>query len=136
VIYETDTNLTLVYNSSVWVCITPQSASVVTDETTSSTSYTDLATPGPAVTVATGTSALVTFDCTGYNNAAPGSSSITAGTYELYANSPSGAAVQNLSRTVKVTGLTAGSNTFTAKYKSQGNTAHFYYRDITVVGIA
>ncbi len=59
-IFETDTNLQLIYNGSAWVCITPQSAIVEAGETTTSTSFADLTTAGPSVSVQTGTKALVT----------------------------------------------------------------------------
>jgi hypothetical protein len=43
---------------------------------------------------------------------------------------------QQLCRTFKITGLTAGSNVFTAKYKTDpGVTATFADRDITVVAL-
>jgi hypothetical protein len=39
-------------------------------------------------------------------------------------------------RVMVYTGLTAGTNTFTAQYKTAGSTANFAWRSITVKGIA
>jgi hypothetical protein len=143
-LYETDTNNTLVWNGSAWVCVTPQSATVNTQQTTTSSSYTDLSTSGPAVTLSTGTSALVTLSCMSYNNdgaylcymsvAVSGASTISASDdaaiLTRYGQQTS------VSRTFILTGLTAGSNTFTSKYKvSATTTGNFGYRSITVVGV-
>ena len=61
--YLEDTNATQYYDSSGWITVNLlaaiNSAEVLTSQTTTSTSYTDLATVGPAVTVTTGTSAIV-----------------------------------------------------------------------------
>lgn len=143
-IYETDTNIMLVYNSSAWVCLTPQGATVATSQGTASTSYTDLATAGPAVTVTTGTTALVTISATLTNSngllislmsvAVSGATTLAAADANsiqvLGGSAPSG------SRTFKLSSLTAGDNTFTAKYRTNGaSTATFFNRDITVVGL-
>ena len=144
-IYETDTNLLLVYNGSAWVCITPQSATVATTQTTTSTSYTDLTTSGPAVTLATGTSALVTVAFQGYNSGAGYLSYMSvavSGATTIAAADSTAAVVRydnniSASATFLLTGLTAGSNTFTAKYKTStaATTATFINRHLTVVGV-
>lgn len=117
----------------------------VTDsETTTSTAYTDLTTPGPAVTVTTGTSALVFVGARIINN--------TAGqnTYASYAVSGATTSAADDDRAfmftcpvanystggtnaVLHTGLTAGSNTFTMKYRVTGNTGTADNRRLTVM---
>lgn len=113
-------------------------------ETTTSTSYTNLSTAGPAVTLTTGTTALVVVYCGMFNNTSgeavsmsfevSGSSSVSADTnlamsYEV-ANAGD---VFRASATFLLTTLTAGSNTFTAKYRVTGGTGTFSDRRIAVV---
>jgi hypothetical protein len=50
-----------IYNGSVWVCISEQAATVSTFESTTSTTYTNLTTTGPAVTLVTGTAAMISL---------------------------------------------------------------------------
>ncbi len=149
--YDTDDDNMYVYNSSgVWVCLTPQSASVLTGQTTSSTSYTNLATSGPAVTLLTGTTALVSFGCLSQNNvgvpaaivanfmsvAVSGATTLAASDANALAFAePETSFEFTMARTYKMTGLTPGSNTFTAKYRVSGSTGTFDNRDITVVGL-
>jgi hypothetical protein len=122
-----------------------ESASVATQQTTTSTSYTDLATAGPAVTLNTGTDVIVTISCGHFNNAAGTITSYSAvavsGATTLAAADGNAAAVsdnrngfsQQVARRFKMTGLTPGSNTFTLKYKSSsGSSVGFVNRDITV----
>ena len=122
-------------------------ATVATSETTTSTSYTDLATAGPAVTVTTGTKALVTVSGIVYNTTASEfavmafavSGATTVAAADLYGVtiSPVAATVGDAigaSRVTLLTGLTAGSNVFTAKYKrSNAGTATFTTRSISVI---
>lgn len=113
---------------------------VTTSQNTTSTSYVDLATVGPTVTVTTGASALVML----YNanvNAAGTSSSLMS---FAISGSSSVAANDNMSigtnstvgsragATFLVTGLTPGSNTFTAKYRVGGSTGTFVDRRLAV----
>lgn len=120
------------------------SASVVTLESTTSTSYTDLTTPGPAVTVTVGplgiaivsysfensssaaTDSLMNFALSGANTvAAPAGVELSA------ANS---ADFSTFFQTEVLTGLTPGSTTFTAKYAAfTSATAVFLLRRIRVV---
>lgn len=120
-------------------------ATVATSQTTTSTSYTDLATAGPAVTVTTGTKALVSIGVqmgTGTTGGAiamgfgiTGSTTVAAADSFATAIDTCGANFINPGAlTMIVTGLTAGSNTFTGKYKTQGaTTGTFRFRWITVV---
>jgi hypothetical protein len=125
----------------------PQTAAVATSETTASASYTDLATVGPAVTVTTGTSALVTVYCLAGNNtggqacfmgfAVSGATTVAAAdAFSVEYFSSVGNNNSRICATFLVTGLTAGSNVFTAKYKASANTATFLDRKITVVPVS
>ena len=126
------------------------SATVATSQTTTSTTYTDLATAGPAVTVTTGTSALVIVTA----SINPGSSS-SGYAYMSYAVSgaTTSAAVDTRASVFQATNgyneesrwsaasvvtLTAGSNTFTAKYRKNApaTTPAFKDRDIFVINLA
>ena len=124
----------------------PLNGVVATSETTTSTTYTDLTTVGPAATVtvsSSGLKALVTisaqlsnsnnnrlclmaFDVTGATTVAASDAQAI-----LYTTSGGGTAAQ-MSATYLVTGLTAGSNTFTAKYRASANTCTFTNRNIIV----
>ena len=122
-------------------------ATVATNETTTSTSYTDLATAGPAVTITTGTKALVIVNAGLYNPtsgttasmsyAVSGATTVGASdTWRLLSGAWTGANVVPWIRagaTYLATGLTAGSNTFTAKYAVSAGTAYFRERTIVVI---
>ena len=143
-IYETDTDGYLLYNGTAWLRTTPISASVATSETTTSATFVDLATSGPAVTLTTGTVALVTLSCMSNSSGAfvPSMAAAVSGATTLAASTTNavshgaGAVNIGISRTFRISGLTAGSNTFTAKYTAgAGGTGTFYNRDITVTGL-
>ena len=122
-------------------------ASVLTFQTTTSTSYTDLATSGPACTVTTGTKALVIFGANENGNAA----AVTALMDFAVSGATTRAATDDTclmmtapgvgnnqfasSRGITITGLTAGSNTFTCKYRQAGGTGQFGNRFITVIDL-
>ncbi len=127
-------------------------ARVETNQFTGSTSYTDLTTSGPAVTLTTGTKALVivsarlysqTSSSHAYMSFAVSGATTTAASddFALRAQQSSAAANQafRMSAAAAVT-LTAGSNTFTAKYKWDGTgetqQAHFEQREIFVINLA
>lgn len=146
-IFETDTFRALIYNGSAWVTITPVAAAVSTSQSTSSSSYTDLATVGPSVAVQTGAKAMVTLTMQGSNNTTtlPAQMSVAvSGATTLAASDNQQVAVLSYtagfgwraSATSVISGLTPGSNTFTAKYKAGGGgTASFNARELIVVGI-
>ena len=118
-------------------------AGVIATESTTSTGFVDLATVTDSVTVTIGTSgmALVIVHAIGQNT--------TAGAYADMSYAVSGATTlaadtnqivrftQTLTASSGVflqTGLTAGSNTFKAKYRQQaGGTATFLYRRIAAI---
>lgn len=143
------------YDGSAWQTlvpapVTPQTIKadyIATSQSTTSTSYTDLTTAGPTVTITTGTTAYVTIQTIAAANVAnrqymsfavSGASTISAGTYEIApVYVPTGGEVTvPLVLSFVVTGLTAGSNTFTCKYKSlDGNAIAFSKRFIQVVTV-
>ena len=124
-------------------------ATVATSQNTTSSSFTDLTTSGPAVTMTTGTKALVIVSASMENNSDANSCdmdfavtgatsrSATATTMLSTINAiPSGVG-QIRASAVNLVTLTAGSNTFTAKYKSRGGgQAKFQDRVITVINLA
>lgn len=123
----------------------PSHAYVDTGQSTTSTSFTDLTTVGPAVTVTTGTKAIVTIT-SNMSNAAGGATfsvasaavsgaSTIAAAHSPFSISNNQTAFTNGSRTAIFTGLTAGSNTFTMKYATTNgaNAATFEKRGITVI---
>ena len=134
--------------SASWVsppAPTNAAAYVNANESTTSTTFADLTTAGPAVTLTTGTKALVIL-----GSRMEGVSTTTRG-YMGFAISGATTLAANEGRAQElkvtadqfidqksfayiVTGLTAGSNTFTAKYKSQtGAIVYYTERRISVV---
>lgn len=123
-------------------------AAVATSQATASASYTDLATAGPAVTVTTGTKALVAVYADIYPSASGSyalmsfavSGATTVAATDSNCVSVLGTAANNprlaIGATFIITGLTAGSNTFTAKYRATGGTnGNFGSRAIAVIDL-
>lgn len=115
------------------------SSFVATSETTTSTSYADLATIGPAVTITTGTSALVWWGASISNTGANSSRmSMSVGGASSVAASDQWAAIVLGTSAFRIfsghlfTGLTAGSNVFVAKYSVAANTGTFINRELIV----
>lgn len=122
---------------------TPQIARTSARESTTSTTYVDLSTIGPVVTIETGPNAFVFIGGSMENNTA---NSVAGMSFEI-----SGATIALASdeRSVSTDGLSAGyawrtgtaryvdlnegENTFTAKYKCGSNTATFQDRYIIVM---
>lgn len=119
----------------------PTKATVATSQTTTSGSYVDLATTGPAVTVTTGVSASVDITAQLVNSGASFSfvGIAVSGATTIAAPAVNGEFLSEgtndiqATRRVLVTGLTAGSNTFTLKYKVSGGTGTFLQREIIVI---
>lgn len=119
---------------------TPTAAATAASQSTATTSYVDLATVGPTVTVTTGTSALAFMAARISNSGAntswasvavSGSSSVAAS--DAWAAENQGTDIVVSTRGHLFTGLNAGSNTFTAKYKAGGSTATFVDRELIVI---
>lgn len=120
-------------------------AKIGTSQTTTSTSFTDLATVGPSVTLTTGTKVLILIGARISNSSAntasimsvavTGASTVAAGDSRgIYWNnvnandSLAAAGVTNLT-------VTAGSNTFTAKYRVLSGTGTFVERSLYVIDL-
>ena len=125
----------------------PAAATVATSETTTSTSYTDLTTSGPAVTLTTGTKALIVVGSYMNNNTTSAGCLMgftVSGATTLAADdtralilgrqmtATGSGFIQAASRLIYYASLTAGSNTFTSKYKVSSGTGTFADRFITV----
>jgi len=117
------------------------SAIVATSETTTSTSYTNLTTAGPAVTLTTGTKALVIITATTVNSGSTAhtiisykvSGATTIASSDAVCNDETGALVKRSSSASRLTTLNAGSNTFTMEYKVSAGTGTFSNREIIVI---
>lgn len=119
------------------------SAEVLTQETSTSTSYTDLATVGPSVTITTGVAALVftssrlensstssTWASYGVTGATTSAITDTRAAY-MDAGTTSGGRVG----VTTLQALTAGSNIFKMQYRVSANTGTFQNRRIVVMGL-
>ncbi len=119
-----------------------QTATVATLETTTSTSFAALTTPGPAVTLTVGASGKVsiTITCQLSNNTAnafsavgvaiSGATTVAAATWLFHENAASNRFRGSSTRII--TGLNAGSTTFTAQYIVESGTGSFEAREIIV----
>jgi hypothetical protein len=124
------------------------SATIATSQATSSTTYTDLTTPGPAVTVTTGTKALVivsAYITGGYDSQARMSFEVSGATTTAvsdnwalgcFGTGAFSSGIQVRASRATSTTLTAGSNTFTAKYRTSTNASTFADREIFVINLA
>jgi|DEB19_MinimDraft_3_1074340.scaffolds.fasta_scaffold05340_8 hypothetical protein len=149
--YLEDTNATQYYDGSAWQAvattnITNDTATVATQQTTTSVTYTDLATSGPAVTVTTGTKVLVIISAGEMRNQNSSgecdmSFAVSGATTIAAADATSvGITSAASNETFRPTGafvitVTAGSNTFTAKYRVGGGTGIFANRRISVINL-
>lgn len=154
------TGIQCIHNGSItptaaanWVCVTPVGANTPASGTLSGTvAFTPTlgGSPGtnPTVTLCTGTTALVSISlvCVASGTATvqadisvSGATTVAAGSY-LISNQFSASDVnyhKQLATTVIVTGLTAGTNTFTLNYTQNGaGTATFLNRRLVAQGIA
>ena len=124
---------------------TTANAEVLTSQSTTSTSYTDLATAGPAVTLTTSTSVLVIVSAfinpafsnnTGFMSYAISGATTTAASDDWAVAFKKGGSddVNAQSSYASVATVTAGSNTFTAKYRlTVSNSSPFSRRRIFVM---
>lgn len=125
---------------------TPGQAEVTSSQSTSSTSYTNLATPGPTVTATTGTNAIVFWHASmstttpfyGYMSfQVTNNGSVTHATADdraLRHSDQNGSAGEGMfGMSFLFTDLTPGANSFQAKYRVSGGTGTFRYRRIGVI---
>jgi hypothetical protein len=123
-------------------------ATVATAQDSSSTSYTDLTTAGPAVTVTTGTKALVIVTTSFQNSAGSvqnyfmdfavsGATTRSASDATAVKFLPANSGQQMRASAATLVTLTAGSNTFTAKYRvGAASTCQWKDRTIFVLNLA
>ena len=139
-----DTNTVHVYNGTAWVCVTPVAATVPANDT-AGTSYADGATPGPTVSIFTGTRALVNLSCNMNNSggvsavfmayAVTGATTIAPTDLESLGFVGPAGSVIGASYESYITNLTPGLNTFTAKYRAATGTISFALRKLRVTAI-
>ena len=113
---------------------------VLTSETTASTTYTALTTAGPSDTATSGAAALVAIACatsnTGANStlmsfAVSGASTVAASDdFAVFTTGTSGGTTGMI---FLVSGLTPGSNIFTAQYRVTGGTGTYSRRRMVVI---
>lgn len=143
--------ITTVYNGSNWVTVTEVGAYTSTSGTIAATGAFVTTLTGDAtalsVTLQTGTSALITMSSTATHSvvgqgitqsvsvsgATTLAASVANGTAHTYATA-SGSTP--LMRTILLTGLTGGTNTFTLNYLAGAATATMTNRALTVKGVA
>lgn len=118
--------------------LTQQSAVVATAETTASTSYTNLATPGPSVTVDVGASGvlMVFWSCQQADVSLMSvelSGANTVAASDDWASYWSGVTDGQHSMFHLFSGLTPGSTTVTAKYRVTSGTRSYRRRNLTVL---
>jgi hypothetical protein len=123
---------------------TPGAATVSGSETTTNTTYADLTTSGPNITVTTGTQALVFISSRIGNSTATATSyaswqctgATTVAVDDRFAVEfqPEGAS-RNMRATAAllVTGMTPGSTTFGMRYRVTAGTGTYGYRQISVL---
>jgi hypothetical protein len=142
------TGIQTIYNGSSWVCITPVGTRTSNTGQTTSNTYTATLTGTPgtngSLTLSTGTTALVAIashisasasaqSCVSV--AVSGATTLAASdTWDIESTSTS--AYTTAARTFVLTGLTAGTNTFTLQYRSNVGTCQVAHRCLTVQGIA
>jgi hypothetical protein len=123
---------------------TPATATLNVSESTTSTSFVDLTTLGPQVTVNTGSSALILITAEINNNTASQAGRIGITISGATSETPDGTTVlrQETNGTSEFnrctmarlhTALTPGSNTFRMVYAATGGTASFNFRNIIVM---
>ena len=143
------TGITTVYNGSAWVCVTPVGAFTSNEGTSTSNTYTTTlsGSPGtnPSVTLSTGTTVLIQTSGEVYNSGTGYEYMVVSvsGATTIAAADDNGAVVGgvasvigNVATSFILSGLTAGTNTFTLSYRVSANTGTWRKRRIIVVGIA
>jgi len=123
----------------------PTVATVSTGQSTTSTSYVDLGTVGPVVTVATGTKAFVIMGSFQQNTnaglgnrmsvAISGATTTAASDTNSFATESGNADDGFKGSYATIMALTGGNNTFTAKYRTTagGGTSNFSSRTVAVI---
>jgi len=143
------TGIQTIYNGSNWTTTTPVSAWSTTAGTMTTTSYATTLTgdaTAVSVTLQTGTTALVAFSGV-YAHSGVGGTNYTSLSITGVGTLPADASAATWNCPVAnyntpyswvslVSGLTAGTNTFTLNYKTSGATGTWSQRRLTVQGVA
>lgn len=115
----------------------PETATVSASESTTSTTFADLATIGPSITIETGANAFVSWSCESSNSTSAYSrmgiavgSSISTTIWVGHTNYSGGT---RYGETGAIYSTTPGLNTFTAKYWVDGGTGTWANRTLTVL---
>ena len=154
--YLESTNVVQYYDGAAWATVGPSVSSpitaiginqVLTDEAITSATFVAAATAS-AVTITTGTSAIVTVSCAMANSSATeynfmgfaisGATTVAASdsyTAQLVNFSAANFRFDSVSQQFLVTGLTAGSNTFSTQFRRTAGTLQVKNRTITVMAI-
>lgn len=123
------------------------SSNIATSQSTSSVTYANLSTPGPAVTLTTGTNAIAfaSSQMSGSTVSAFYAFGVTvSGASSIAAIDDDGFMWQSPSATAGIRGtvavhypasLTAGSNTFTMQYRASAGSGTYALRKISVIGL-
>jgi len=121
----------------------PTAATVSTSQTTASTSYANLSTSGPTVTVTTGAQAIVMWSAFTQNSTSGASNAIafeisgatTHSASDVDATRFQAASNSDFERSsgLAFVSLTPGSNTFQMKYRVSGGTGTFANRHLCVI---
>jgi hypothetical protein len=144
------TGIRTIYNGTNWVCITPIGAYSEPVGTTTSTSYTTTLGGSPGtnatVTLVTGTTARVSVRADHYLSgtggsfvsvAVSGASTVAASdAFGIYQVGHTVNQEHAVGTTFMISGLTAGTNTFSLSYRVTTATGSFYARGLIVEGIA
>lgn len=123
---------------------TPSQAQVTTEQSTTSTSYTNLSTTGPTVTVTHGAMAFVSWHASIRNSstnssyvsvALTGSNTDSANDDRAlrHRDGTGSSGEEMIGMSFLYTGLTAGTTTFQLKYRVIGGTGTFRYRRLSVI---
>lgn len=151
VIKAVPTGIQTIYNGSAWVCVTPVYAGSSISGTKTTVGYATTLTSDATVvsaTLSTGTTALISIGGMATNSAGgitqymaisvSGATTVAAADANgVYAGDGSAGLSSALSRQFVITGLTAGTNTFTLQYNTNStSTATFINRSLKVAGIA
>lgn len=122
--------------------LSPGSATVATSQTTTSATYADLGTVGPAVPMTTSTHVIVAITCDCANSGANDnfvgvavSGATTLAAADATALRVNGTAGGRVTAFAEITGLTAGANTFTLKYRTSGGTFTAKNRHVAVFNL-
>jgi hypothetical protein len=135
------TGISTIYNGSVWVCVTPVGSYNGGSSQAFTNAYVDVTSGGTvvSVTLVTGTTALVSLsgriNSNGtYARIAVKTGTVAAGDTTAVYNRFTGE--MTVGKTVVMTGLTAGTNTFTVQCTTHTSGSTVDFTQLTVQGIA